>query len=390
VKAVVACVIAIAACSRTADIQLTDVRRDDLVIGIEVTGELAAVDSTDIKPPPLPNVWNFKIAMLATEGDEVKAGEPIIAFDATDQIHSLEQMQSESDAAQKKLQKKRDDAALARRDDDLKVATAEADLRKAQLKAAGEPELVANVDLETLKLDEKTAELVLEGAKNHAAESKRSDEQEIAQLSEKATYAKSRVDELRKTIAAMQVMSPRAGTVVLPMNWQGEKHKVGDSVWKMEDILQIVGLGKMIGNGLVDEVDMAHVATGQHVQLRLDALPDVQLAGTVQEIAKSVEPKSYTDPSKVVKLKVAIEPTKVPLRPGMRFRGLVELERLPNVVVVPVDAVFVKPDGPVAYRKRGTGFERVKLELGKRSATSIQVVHGLDPGDRVARTEPTI
>jgi HlyD family secretion protein len=380
--------IALASCSKQNEIQLADVRKDDLVIGVEVTGELAAVDSTDIKPPPLPNVWNFKIASLATEGDEVKQGQPVIAFDASDQIRALEQMQSEADAAQKKLDKKRDDAALARRDDELKIATAEAAYRKAQLEATGSPDLVANINLETLKLDEDTARLALEGAKNHAAESKRSDEQEIAKLSEKSSYAKKRVAELQQNIVAMQVMSPRDGTVVLPMNWQGEKHKVGDGVWKMEDILQIVGLGKMIGNGVVDEVDIARVSVGQTVALRLDALPDVQLAGSVQELAKNVEPKSFTDPSKIVKLKVAIGATKVPLRPGMRFRGNVEVERRPNAIVVPVECVFVKPDGPVAYRKRGQGFERVKLELGKRSASAIEVVKGLEPGDRVARTEP--
>jgi HlyD family secretion protein len=376
------------ACSKHDEIQLADVRRDDLVIGVEVTGELAAVDSTDIKPPPLPNVWNFKIASLATEGDEVKTGQPVIGFDASDQIRALEQMQSEADAAQKKLDKKRDDAALARRDDELKIATAEATYRKSQLEATGSPDLVANINLETLKLDEETARLALEGAKNHAAESKRSDEQEIAKLSEKSAYAKKRVAELQQNIVAMQVMSPRDGTVVLPMNWQGEKHKVGDGVWKMEDIMQVVGLGKMIGQGVVDEVDIARVTVGQTVALRLDALPDVQLAGNVQELAKNVEPKSFTDPSKIVKLKVAIGATKVPLRPGMRFRGNVEVERRPNAIVVPVECVFVKPDGPIAYRKHGQGFERVKLELGKRSASAIEVVKGLEPGDRVARTEP--
>jgi HlyD family secretion protein len=381
--------LALAACShRNGDLQFDDVRRDDLVIGVEVTGMLAAVDSTDVKPPPLPNVWNFKIASLAGEGDEVKPGDPVIAFDASEQIRSLESMQNESDAAQKKLEKKRDDAALARRDDGLKVAEAEAALRKAELKAQGSPDLVASVDLKTLQLEQQTAKLVLDGAKNHAEESRRSDEQELARLTEKATYAKHRVDDLKKSIGSMQVVAPRAGTIVFPINWQGEKHKVGDSVWRMEDIMQIVGLGTMIGDGVVDEVDIARVASGQPITLRLDALPDVQLSGTVKEIAKSVEAKSNSDPSKVVKLKLAIAKTSVPLRPGMRFRGQVETEKLAHVIVVPVEAVFVKPDGPVAYRRRGGELERVKLVLGKRSTTAIEVVKGLEPGDRVARTEP--
>jgi HlyD family secretion protein len=386
-RALLACALLASCHKRTGELQFVDVKRDDLVIGVEVTGELAAVDSLDVRPPALQDVWDFKIANIAAEGDEVKVGEPVIGFDASDLTRSLDTMKNESDAAQKKLDKKRDDAALARRDDELKVSEAEAGLRKATLKVVPS-DLVATSELEQVKLDEQTAKLVLAGAKNHAEQSKRSDAQEIEQLTQKATYAKHRVELLQKNIGGMQEMAPRAGTIVYPTNWRGEKHKVGDGVWRMETIMQIVGLGKMLGKGQVDEVDIARVALGQIVTLRLDALPDSKLTGKVEEIAKSVEAKSQTDPSKIVKLKLTIDTTKLPLRPGMRFRGQVETQKLPKVVQVPTEAVFVTPDGPVAYRKTGTGVERVKLVLGKRSTTAIEVTSGLAPGDQVSRVDP--
>ena len=376
------------ACSKRAgELQFADVKRDDLVIGVEVTGELAAVDSTDIKPPPLHDIWNFKIANMATEGDDVKPGDPVIAFDASEQIRTLETMKNEADAAQKKLEKKRDDAALARRDDELKIAEAEAGLRKATLKVAPS-DLQAAVDTQTVKLDEQAAQLTLAGAKYHADAAKRSDAQEIEQLTQKAEYAKHRVTELQKNVMAMQVVAPRAGTIVYPVSYEGEKHKVGDSVWRMEDVMQVVGLGKMVGNGKVDEVDIAKLTVGQVVTLRLDALPDVQLKGKVESIAKSVSSKSQTDPSKVAKLKVTLDVTTQPLRPGMRFRGQIETEKLPQVVQVPTEAVFVTPDGPVAYRKTASGVERIVLKLGRRSTSAIEVLSGLAPGDRVSRTDP--
>ena len=175
---------------------------------------------------------------------------------------------------------------------------------------------------------------------------------EIANLGEHHTYAVHRVEELQRNIGRMSETAPRAGTVVYPSNWKGEKKKVGDNAWRMENVLQVVALGKMVGNGQVDEVEMAKVADRQPVTLRLDALPDVQLAGTVQSIAKNVQSKSQVDPSKIVHLKIALAPTAdTPLRPGMRFRGEIETERLPKVVQVPTEAVFVTADGPVAYRK---------------------------------------
>jgi multidrug resistance efflux pump len=370
------------------DPALVDVRRDDLVVGVEVTGALAAVDSTDVKPPPLRNVWNFKIASMAPEGQEVNVGDPVIAFDASEQVRELENMRNEAEAAEKKLEKKRDDAQLATRDDELKIAEAEAALRKATLKTDAPADLVGSVQQREVQLDEQAARLTLEAAKQHAAQVQRSNAEEVQRLTDKASYARGRVAELQRAIATMQVAAERAGTIVYSAGENGEKKKVGDNVWRGEDLMQVVGLGKMLGDGQVDEVDMARLAEHQPAVLRLDAMPDVQLRGSVDSIARSVSAKSQTDPSKVVKLKIAIDPTKIALRPGMRFRGQIEIERLRGVVQVPAEAVFVTPDGPVAYRRTGGGFERVRLELGARTATTIEVKSGLAPGDRVSRSDP--
>ncbi len=378
------------ACSRAhGELSLVDVKKADLVIGVEVNGDLAAVDSLDIKPPALYDTWDFKIAELAPEGKEVKEGEPIVAFDPSDQMRTLETLQNDADAAKKKLDKKRDDAALARRDEQLAIAQAEAALRKASLKTTAEKDLIATVDQKTLEIEEQIATLALEQAKTKAQRATRSDAAEIKSLADHHQYLSDRVKELQGNIAKMGVKASRAGTIVYPTNWRGEKKKVGDSAWRMEAVVQIVGLGKMVGNGEIDEIDIARVTVGQQVSIKLDALPDVQLKGTVQEIAKSVAPKSEADRSNIAKLKIQVEaPPNVPLRPGMRFRGEVETERVAGAVQVPADAVFVTPDGPVAYKSSGDGVTKVKLVLGKRNSTAIEVKSGLLPGDRVSRVDP--
>ena len=67
--------LALASCAkRTGDLQFVDVKHDDLTIGVEISGELEAVDSTDIHPPSIGQIWNFKIAQIAGDGDDVKAG----------------------------------------------------------------------------------------------------------------------------------------------------------------------------------------------------------------------------------------------------------------------------------------------------------------------------
>lgn len=389
-RALAAFVLGLAACtSAPTAAELVDVKRTDLVVTVEVTGELAAVDSTDVMPPPIPNMWDYKIASLADEGVEVTADQPVVSFDASELERELDTMRNEADAATKKLEKRRVDAALTRKDDELKLQEAEAALRKATLKTGAPADQTAAIELKLIEADRQLAAMALERAQHRAAQVARSDAAEIQTLADQAAYANGRIADIEKNIGRMEVKAVRAGTIVYPTNWRGEKKKVGDAAWRMQSVLQIVSLGNMIGKGQIDEVDLARVADGQPVTLRLDALPDVQLRGTVTEIAKNVEGRSNTDPSKVAAVKLAlIDQGAHPLRPGMRFRGEVETQRVADVLLIPAEAVFVTADGPVAYRLDGDDLVPVKLELGRRNATAIEVVKGLAAGDRVSRIDP--
>jgi len=380
---------AVAACGGAPSAaELVEVKRTDLVVTVEVTGELAAVDSTDVMPPPIPDMWDYKIAALADEGVEVKLGEPVVAFDASELERELDTLRNQADAATKKLDKRKVDAALAHKDDELRLQEAEATLRKAGLKTGAPPDQTAAIELRLVEADRKLAEMALERARGRAAQVARADAAEIATLADEATYATGRIKALETNVGRMQLVAARAGTIVYPTNWGGEKKKVGDSAWRMQPVLQIVGLGTMVGKGLIDEVDLARVADGQPVTMRLDALPDVQLRGTVTTIAKNVESRSQNDPSKIARVEVALaEQGTHPLRPGMRFRGEVETARLPGVLVIPAEAVFVTADGPVAYRLDGDELVAAKLTLGRRNATSIEVRSGLAAGDRVSRID---
>ncbi len=387
----VALVLGLTACTHAvADLQLADIKRGDLVIGVEVMGELAAVDSTDIKPPALPDFWDFKIASVAPEGMDVKVGDPVVSFDPSQLERDLENITADVEAARSKLAKKRDDAALARRDAVLALATAEADLRKKTLKTATPSDLVGSIEMKSTVLDLEAAKLTLDRAKHRADQQEHSDAAEITSLTDHLTYATHRVEQLQHNIARLHVTAPRAGTLIYATSrYHPEKVKIGDSIWRELVMLQVVGLSKMVGKGQVDEVDSSRVAEQQPVSLRLDALPDVQLRGKIARILRSLHPKSPTDPSKIVDLEITVDPTEgAPLRPGMRFRGEVEIERVHDVVQVPTEAVFVTPDGPVAYAARGGGLERVRVELGRRNATAIEVKAGLVAGDRVSRSAP--
>ena len=90
----------------------------------------------------------------------------------------------------------------------------------------------------------------------------------------------------------------------------------------------------------------------------------------------------------MVKLEIDVDssdPQRV--RPGLRFLGTVEVERVAKDRVVPVEALFNRGSGPVVNRKAGWGNEEVRPTLGRRNDRQVEIRSGLKLGDRVSRRE---
>ena len=139
------------------------VEERDLVLGIPAEGELRAVDSALIGPPQLRRVWNFQISMIAPEGSEVVAGQPVLGFDTTELNQRLRQSMAEADATEKELEKAVTDFEIERRRLDLRIEEARAQLRQAELKVAASADLMAAIELEKASIDRRLAATEIAG-----------------------------------------------------------------------------------------------------------------------------------------------------------------------------------------------------------------------------------
>lgn len=365
-----------------------EAERGDLVLTVEVTGLLQAVHSAPVGPPQVADAFDFKIAMMAPEGSEAKAGTPVLGFDTSELDRKLLEKQAESESAGKRIEKKEKDAEMARRNDELQLAEATSRFRKASLELEVPPELVKSQQLRESRLNFEDAKREMEFLNAKLAASRRTDEVALAALRSQKGAADRRVREIQESIEAMSVKAPRAGTVVYATSWRDEKKKVGDSAWRGERILEIPDLAKMKAEGEVDESDAGKIRAGQKVRFRLEAHPDVEFTGTIASIWSTVQKQSWRSPVKVVKLVVDLDSTDPrKMRPGMRFRGVIETGRIRDVLLVPADAVFPTDAGPVAFRKSVVSYDRRVLTLGARNEASVEVKAGLAPGDRVARRD---
>ncbi len=366
----------------------TEARRGDLVLGVEVTGTLVAVDSSQLGPPQAQDVWEFKISMMAPEGKEVKRGERVLGFDTSELEKKLELKLAERDAARKRIEEKEMNAALALQQKRLRLAEAEARRRKALMKVEVPAAMQKATELAQARLQLEEAEREIALVQEGLEAASRADEAELSALRDQRDAADRRVREIREAIAQMTVTAPRDGTVIYVEGWRDDKKKVGDSVWRAERVLEIPDLRRMKAKGEVDEADAGRVRQGLKVTLRLDAHPEVEFTGKVASIWNTFQRKSWREPQKVMRLDVELDRTDAErMRPAMRFRGTIETERVKGALLVPAQAVFPTKEGPVAYRKTWLGWEKVRLETGRRNDKEAEVLEGLHEGDRVAQRD---
>ncbi len=363
---------------------------DDLVIGVDVEGTLASRDSSQLGALLVQDFYDFTIRFMAAEGSQVKQSEAVLKFDTSELDSRLLQLQTEAAEADKNIEKRDGDTQQELMTLELQLAEAEANLSKARLQNDVPDDLRSANQAEIDRLDLGVAEVEVRSLEGRLTAATTAAAAQRAALVAQRDRAVRLVAATATAIKSLTVSSPRAGTVIHTTNWRGEKKKVGDSAWRHDSIIEIPNLALMMGRGEVDEADAGRVHEGQAVTLRLDAHPDIRYDARIETMAMTVQRKrSSRNPLKVMRLDLALADTDTKrMRPGMRFRGTVETERMTDVLVIPAHAVFPSDSGPVVYRQTLFGYEHVQVELGARNALAVQVLSGLSAGDRVAEVRP--
>lgn len=370
------------------------VTRGDLVLTVAATGEIEAVDAELLGPPNLPDVWEFKIQFLAPEGKEVKRGEPVLGFDAAEEERRLLDERARADEAEQKLGKTRADLERERLDAELRLAEAEAALRKAAMKVDVPPELTARKDLDTARIERDLAEKEVAHRRGELVAVADRLQAEVQQLTHHLALARTHVRALEDAVAKMSVPAPRDGTVVYVTDWRGEKVKVGDSAYRSQQIVSLPDLKRLRARAEIAEVDAGKVREGQPVRLRLDAHPDLEYRGRVARVQRTVQRRAPNSPLRIVLAEVDLDTIDGErMRPGMRFRAVIERERAAGTLTIPSDAVLHRDGRALVERRTFFGVEEVAPRLGRRAGGGdgghegerVEVLEGLAEGDRVVR-----
>ena len=177
-----------------------------------------------------------------------------------------------------------------------------------------------------------------------------------------------RINDSKKAIAAMTVKAPMEGTVLLEVDWQGQKRRVGSDVYKGQTIITLPDLSSLKVRGRVSEIDAGKVRLGQEVIVNFDAIPDQTFRGQIVTLANLFTKASFDRPMKVLEITVELEEMDAArMRPGMAARLQVVIDRFDSALAVPLSAIRTEAGKSYVWVKGEEGSVRREVELASIS-----------------------
>ncbi len=363
--------------------------RRDFVHFVRIGGTVQAVRSFPILAPRLAGSRGNQmvITKLTPAGTKVKQGDKLAEFDRQSQVQDYMDRQAEYQDLVDQIAKKKSDEAAARAKDDTELKAAEDELDKDKLEVQKEP-ILSHIDAAKNKLNVEAAEANLKqlratyALKRQAADADTHD-LEIQRNSKQAAMLHARHNEEQ-----LVLHSPTEGIVVLNTTWKnsgmGEVQE-GDQVWSGMPFMQVVDPTRMEVRANVNQMDAPYLRSGQRVEIHLDAYPGVTFTGKVEQASPMALPSEFSDKLWQSPAVFSIDQSDPRLMPDLSAAVDVELDRAPNALVVPRDAILTEKGQAYVRVRSGVGSERRAVKTGLMSDVEAVVEAGVQPGEVVEK-----
>ena len=376
---------------RAPSVLTLEVKRSEFIDSVQFRGECSALKSLSINAPA--EAGDLQILKIANDGAKVKPGDPIVEFDKTKTEQELAQYRSTLKYTTADIDQARAQARITDEQDLTAVAKARFDLESAKLDASKQ-EIVSQIEGDEAQLKVRSAEQALREAEQKLNSDRASAKASIQGKIETSRKAEFDMHRAESALSQMILRAPTPGTVSLVPGWHGggvSPFKPGDRAWPGTTLAELPDADSLRITAHVDETERGRLAIKQPVTVHLDALPDRQFTGTIEEISTiAVEDfSSGWPPPRNFDVRILLDQSDPRLKPGMTAQITVVVDRVPNALAVPVQASFQKEGETLAYVWDGTKFRPQVIEVSRRSGDRILVDKGLQPGDRVALQDPT-
>jgi HlyD family secretion protein len=169
-----------------------------------------------------------------------------------------------------------------------------------------------------------------------------------------------------------------------------ERIREGATVRERQAIITIPDMTRMSIEVRIHETYIKKVKAGQKARVTVDAFADRVLEGAVTKVGVLPDSENrWMNPDlKVYRTTITIDGTHDWLKPGMSAKAEVLVDRLEDVVYVPVQAVSPSDSRRVCHVVQGGVIELREVEVGDFNDEFIEIRSGLKEGEKVVLRPP--
>ncbi len=171
----------------------------------------------------------------------------------------------------------------------------------------------------------------------------------------------------------LAIYSPFSGVVIEKMVQQGQYVNTGEMLFNIADLSRVWVELELYEN------EFPNIHVGQQVEIRSQSFPEKVFTGRVAFIYPFLDPKTRT-----IKARVELANPGLKLKPEMFVNAIIRVP-LESTIVVPLSAVIDSGKRQVVWVESSPGmFEPRDVQVGQKNTDNIQILSGINPGDKVA------
>ena len=377
------------------DVPMVEVKKGEFVDALEIRGDIKPFKSLVLTSPM--QSGELQILKLAKNGTVVKPGDVLVQFDGSALQRTVQEKQSELRQSDAEIEQARAQGRLTEEQNATALMKARYDVDRARLDV-NRGDTVSRLDNEKARLALLDAQQRLRELEEKIKSDRTSAEADVAARRRKREKAEFDLQRAERGLKNLEVRAPAAGMVNLLPNYRSgnvfgggeQEFREGDRAWPGAAIVELPDLSSVHLEARLDEADRGRLQPSQEATIRIEAIPGREFKARINDISvlARVDFSSGWPPTRNFQLNLILLDADPKIRPGMTAVARIAVERVPDVMLVPAEAVFQKDGAPIVYRLDGSAFTETKLDVRRRGREQAIVGGGVAVGDRIASRRP--
>ena len=350
---------------------------------VEAKGELIAARETVISTPSSSR-GPQTLAWLLPEYSMVKKGQVIARFDG----RVMTKQKRESEFAEQKvsqdLSSKSSEIDTRRQHLELDIDIVEEEKQFAENFSIDDDRIISKLDIleQAQKVDYLNAKTQYFNWQSDQFNDSAKGELDI--LSMQGEQHQSKIKMLSGNLSTLEVVAPHDGLLTHSENWQGEKPRAGQTLWRGQKIAGLPDTSEMQIKLFVREREAINLSEGLAVTFSLISDPNRSFEGKIIKFAPFPKSIKRQDPQKYYELTASIELQGEHLKPGLKVVATIIADQQTDKLAVPKLSVFADEEGAYVQLKTSKGYQKTSVELGLSNLSHVEIIQGLSEGDVIA------